>query len=685
MTGRDEEPNEGTEHFARQHEDRLPKAHEAMSPERLKLMLHNLRKHQVELERQNEHLRSTNVELNRVVKQRKSDLLENEELTRAMVNAPNEAMALLDREGMVLDMNQTSVRRFHKTREQIIGTSVWDLFPADVVPKRKKNLALMFETGQSVRAEDLREGTWTNYVIYPVRDAAGKVTRAGIFSQDITVRKAAEARERAALQRLEAFETAVNQGPAVILRRRIVSGIWPIEMISANVRRFGYDAEEFISGRTIWGDLIHVDDRERVKNQTRTFLQQGREEFSRHYRLMTKSGDTRWLEEHCLVITSPEGQPNHIQGVVTDVTSLKKQKQLQRESEERYRQLFQAEFDAVVVFDAQTRQFVDVNEAALELYGYTREEFLNLKHRAITAEPEIADKSIRQTLNGRRRSIPLQWHRKKDGTVFPVEIAPSTFILDGKTVLCGIVRDITGRRNAEQLRLAQQRRLRQLAHKLASAQDDEQRRIAEGLHDDVAQLLVACTMRLAVATREAPVEVRDHLTEVAGWLREAGAKVRSLSFELSSSTLYKLGLQHALEELGKCISERHGVCIEVRSEDELVTLDQTSAVVLFKAARELLFNVVKHAGVKNAAVSLAQVGGYLRLTVEDQGQGFLDGSLTDESGTGLGLGLGLFGIQERLRDLGGKMRIESTPGIGSRVTLWAPILEETTGTEPSPT
>jgi PAS domain S-box-containing protein len=674
MDGRNEVPNTADGHFTRQKKARPLEAPEKMSPEQLRQLIHKLRAHHHDLEKQNEHLHRTNVELNRVVNARKSALQESEELARAMLIATTDAVALLDREGRVLDMNQTSARRFHKTREQVIGTSVWDLFPAAVVPERMKNVALMFETGQSVRAEDQRDETWTDYVIYPVRDAEGQITRAVIFSQDITARKAAEAREHATRQRLEAFEAAVNQGPAVIFRYRITPGTWPVEMVSANVRRFGYEADEFISGRSVWGELIHADDRPRVKEQTRSSLQQGRTEFTRHYRLITKSGDTRWLKEHCLVLTGPAGQPTHIQGVVTNVTSQKEQELRQLESEERYRRLFQAAFDAVVVFDAQTRQIVDVNKAALKLYGYTREEFLLLKHQAITTETGTAEKLIRQTLAGQRRSsIPLQFHRKKDGTVFPVEISPSTFNLDGHAVLCGFVRDITERRNAEQLSQVQQKHLRQLAHKLTSAQDDEQRRIAEGLHDDVAQLLVACTMRLAVATRDAPVEVRDHLTEVTSWLREAGAKVRSLSFELSSSTLYKLGLPKALEELGKCIGERHGLSIEVRCDGIVDPPDETSAVVLFKGARELLFNVVKHAGVTKAAVSLARADGHWRLTVEDRGQGFPDKHLTDELGSGQGLGL--FGIRERLCDLGGKMRIETTPGAGTRVTLWAPILE----------
>ena len=100
-------------------------------------------------------------------------------------------------------------------------------------------------------------------------------------------------------------------------------------------------------------------------------------------------------------------------------------------------------------------------------------------------------------------------------------------------------------------------------------------------------------------------------------------------------------------------------------------LDEASATVLFKAVRELLFNVVKHAGVREATVSISQDGSMLKLAVEDHGTGFAN--LAEGEDRGADTGLGLFGIRERLRDLGGKMSIESEPNVRTRVTLWAPV------------
>ena len=120
------------------------------------------------------------------------------------------------------------------------------------------------------------------------------------------------------------------------------------------------------------------------------------------------------------------------------------------EANEELKQFFQTVTDAIMLFDAGTRQFIDVNEAALSLYGYSREEFLKLRHQNITAEPENSDVSIRQTLEGKLVRIPVRYHKKKDGTIFPVEISTSMFTLRNRKVLCGVVRDITERKQAEE-------------------------------------------------------------------------------------------------------------------------------------------------------------------------------------------------------------------------------------------
>jgi PAS domain S-box-containing protein len=133
-------------------------------------------------------------------------------------------------------------------------------------------------------------------------------------------------------------------------------------------------------------------------------------------------------------------------------------------SEERYRRLFEVESDAVFLVDCETHRFIEANGAALKMYRYSREEFLLLKARDISAEPEKTERAISMGMT----HIPLRWHRKKDGTVFPVEIVGGYFDYQGRKVHVATIRDITERRRSESLFLQANERL-ELAKRAAGA------------------------------------------------------------------------------------------------------------------------------------------------------------------------------------------------------------------------
>ena len=134
-------------------------------------------------------------------------------------------------------------------------------------------------------------------------------------------------------------------------------------------------------------------------------------------------------------------------------------KQLQ-DSEEEYRQLFSTVSDAVMVFDAETKEFIDANDSVSSYYGYSKEEFLRLKQTDITAELEKSDDSIKKTVSGEISSIPLRYHKRKDGTIFPVEISTGAFTLGKRQMVYGVVRDITERKQTEEALKKSEKRYR---------------------------------------------------------------------------------------------------------------------------------------------------------------------------------------------------------------------------------
>ncbi len=134
------------------------------------------------------------------------------------------------------------------------------------------------------------------------------------------------------------------------------------------------------------------------------------------------------------------------------LTEARKREEVMKENIEEYRQLFENESDAVMVFDAETLKFEDANRATLNLYGYSKQEFLALNVEHISAEKEKTRIAVRKVKDGEPGSenVALRYFKKKDGAVFPGEISAGTFISSGRKKIIGAVRDITERKRMEE-------------------------------------------------------------------------------------------------------------------------------------------------------------------------------------------------------------------------------------------
>jgi signal transduction histidine kinase/ActR/RegA family two-component response regulator len=218
---------------------------------------------------------------------------------------------------------------------------------------------------------------------------------------------------------------------------------------------------------------------------------------------------------------------------------------------------------------------------------------------------------------------------------------------------------------------ARSKQLQILAVELIEAEERERRRIADLLHDDLQQILAAARMQLESACHSLPSE--PALSNVQRLLGESIRKSRQLSHELSPPTLQHSNLISTLKWIGMHFTEQFGLEVELAAAEELPYESEPLKVFLFRAVQELLFNVVKHAGVKSARVALSRSDDCLRVTVGDRGAGFDPDAL--DAGT-VPIGLGLLSLRERARHMGGDLKIESAPGAGSRFTVTVPLIME---------
>jgi PAS domain S-box-containing protein len=223
---------------------------------------------------------------------------------------------------------------------------------------------------------------------------------------------------------------------------------------------------------------------------------------------------------------------------------------------------------------------------------------------------------------------------------------------------------------AERTKLAEDRakQLQVLAVELIETEERERRRFAELLHDDLQQMLASARFQLHAVGGDASAD--PALVTIGRILEESIAKSRRLTHELSPPVMHYGSLHSAIEWLAGQMMAQFGLDVHLEAENIPELKTSPLKVFIFRAVQELLFNIIKHAGVKSARVVLSGRNSHLEVTVSDQGNGF-DKTALDRSRTQKGFGL--ISIRERARYIGGDLKIDSEPGRGSRFYLSVPV------------
>ena len=226
--------------------------------------------------------------------------------------------------------------------------------------------------------------------------------------------------------------------------------------------------------------------------------------------------------------------------------------------------------------------------------------------------------------------------------------------------------------------------LQYLAGQFVLTEERERRRIAEFLHDQLQQLLVAALFNLDFLCSQRQAQpIHKQLREVGDIIKEIIKVSRTLTTELNPAILHEPDLGAALQWLGGWYEEKYGLVVTVEVEQPADIEAEEIRVALFRSVRELLFNVVKHAQVKTARIGLYRTeGGATRIVVSDQGIGFDPAQVQSKEGTAGAYGL--FGLRERIELLGGRLEVDAAPGQGSRFTLHIPQRAPNNTTTPDP-
>ena len=448
---------------------------------------------------------------------------------------------------------------------------------------------------------------------------------------------------------------------------------------------------------------VHPDDRRQMARTVQQAVDAAADGlYSDEYRVVWPDGAVRWVTARGQVYFDGTGEARRAKrfvGTLLDVTERRQAEDAMRESEQRFRSTFEQAAVGIshVALDG---SWVRVNQRLCDIVGYSKEELSQKTFQDIT-HPDDLDEDLdkmRRLLAGEIDTYAMEKrYFRKDGSIVWINltVSPVRDAAGEPLYMIAVIEEISDRKAAEEtLRRSEAelralnatleervragtRQVRALASELTLAEQRERRRIARILHDDVQQMLYALQLHLHLMENNpalgARPSFRQQLLEVQRLAERIGAVNRSLTVELSPPVLYAEGLVEALEWLVVHLAENYGLRVTLRVYGDCRVPGDDLRELIFQLIRELLLNVVRHAGVRRARLEIRAEDDGLVAVVADEGAGFdVTRALTERKQEGGGLGL--FTVQERLDLFGGKLKVDSRPGKGTRATIRVPLV-----------
>jgi PAS domain S-box-containing protein len=350
--------------------------------------------------------------------------------------------------------------------------------------------------------------------------------------------------------------------------------------------------------------------------------------------------------------------------------------ELLRGSEVRYRRLFEAAKDGVLILDAETGMVVDVNPFLMQLLGLSKEAFLGKKIWELGFFKDIVAnydrfKELQEEEYIRYDDKPL---KTADGRRIDVEFVSNVYQVNHHSVIQCNIRDITARKRTEWLGLIYRDQLRALSARIENLREEERMRLSREIHDELGQMLTGIKMdlrwmehRLDEFGEDRRVNpILDKLVATAELTDATVKAVQRIAAELRPGILDNLGLPTALQYEAAQFEARTGIACRLVVPGDELTLRPEVATAFFRIFQEALTNVTRHAKATAVEAELQLEADGCRLEVRDNGLGMAGVELTNLKS------LGLLGMQERTSLLGGGVSFAPRPGGGTVVTIRIP-------------
>ena len=413
---------------------------------------------------------------------------------------------------------------------------------------------------------------------------------------------------------------------------------------------------------------VHEDDRERVSARLMEAVE-NKTIFQAEFRARLDSGEVRWIQGYGKAVEIADGKTVKMSGAVSDISERREAEEALRESEERLSLVMKSVEDYAIIVTDPKGVIKGWNSGAAKMFGYAEGDILgNNCEILFTPEDRAAGIPGREMKTAIERGSveDERIHIRRDGSrfFFSGVIQP---LKDGRIDgFVKIARDLTERIAAEQIK-----RDKEMLQKLVGAQEDERKRIARDLHDELGQLLTGLRLKLEAVRRlcENHEELCGKIDESQLLAKQIDVGIDFLAWELRPAALDDLGLRAALEKYVREWSHYAGVSAElIGSGIRKERFAPEAETNLYRIVQEALNNTHKHAKAKNVEVIFDKREDSIVLIIADNGRGFdpLDKLNRDA-------GIGLIGMQERAALIGGTLEIESAPDEGTTIFVRVPF------------
>jgi PAS domain S-box-containing protein len=370
---------------------------------------------------------------------------------RAILEASTQTVFLMDKDGRLLMANKKTAERLKTDMETLEKGSLYDFLPPDVAECRCKKIQQVIDTGNPLLFEDERFGRTILNSIYPIQGKDGQVTHLAVFGLDITEEKQARRITEESRRKLAETNAMLQQVIDTIPVRIFWKDLNSV-YLGCN-RLFAGDA-----GRQEPADLIGDNDynmgwkqqADLYRKDDQNVMVSGISKINYEELQSTPTGNQIWLRTVKVPLHDQEGHITGLLGTYEDITERKAMEKRLRESEGRYRNLFQNNHAILLVIDPENGRIVDANPAACRYYGYNLD---HLRGMSITDINVLTSEQVFEEMaraKAEERKHFYFYHRLANGEVHPVEVYSGPTMVNGRELLYSIVHDISERKKAEE-------------------------------------------------------------------------------------------------------------------------------------------------------------------------------------------------------------------------------------------